>query len=423
MRARLSLSASILAIPLLVSALACTRELSPRGPQRLIEKTADGAPARVAEVEVKGQKRRALVASARYRLPIPREALLVFSLAAPTAAGEPHGFLRLRVRADGREVGERRINVRTERDLRATQLAFEGPDRVGLLELDLGLFQGSGEPLPVPEGLTLAVVDPVLVDVSARNDRQGVVFISIDTLRRDHVGLYGYGKPTTPNLDALGHEGLVCDDAVSVSSWTLPAHFSMMTSVEPAAHGAVHSKLAFNHRVPTLARTLREAGFATHAVTSHLYVSSEYGFHDGFDDLDYRYDRKGMEVADAALAFLDGVDRRPFFLFLHFYDPHWHYAPPQEELRVFEPEPYQGRMDGNWWRLKHWKKETTSPADLAHLLALYDGEIRYTDGQVNRVLRRLRDKGLARAHPRGRHLGPRGGVPRARELGAPADAV
>ena len=74
----------------------------------------------------------------------------------------------------------------------------------------------------MPQGLTLAVVEPLLLDREAIGSRRGVVFVSIDTLRRDHVGLYGYPKPTTPRLDALGREGTVFDDAVSVSSWTLP---------------------------------------------------------------------------------------------------------------------------------------------------------------------------------------------------------
>jgi arylsulfatase A-like enzyme len=248
----------------------------------------------------------------------------------------------------------------------------------------------------LPPGLTLAIADPMLLDRRALAERRGVVLISIDTLRRDHVGLFGYPKPTTPRLDALGREGAVFDDAVSVSSWTLPAHFTMMTSVEPATHGAVDGTHGFNHRVPTLGRLFREAGYVTHAITSHLYLSKEFGFDDGFDGLDYAYDRKGKDVADRALAFLDGVDDRPFFLFLHLYDPHWHYDPPPDLLRTFEPEPYRGQITGNWWTFRFWNRETTKPADMAHLMALYDGEIRYADGQIGRVLDRLAERGFDR---------------------------
>jgi hypothetical protein len=165
-------------------------------------------------------------------------ALLVLSLAAPSSGDDvPRGFFRLRVYADGREVGERQLNPRTVNGFRATSLAFDGPGRPGVLELELSLVKG-GEPQPVPPELTLAVADPLLLDLHALGPRRAVVLISIDTLRRDHVGLYGYAKPTTPRLDALGRDGSVFDDAVSVSSWTLPAHFSMVTSVDPATHGA-----------------------------------------------------------------------------------------------------------------------------------------------------------------------------------------
>ena len=372
----------------------CTRPPPTGSPQRLLELSSEGAPAQVADVRIGHNTRRALVASARYQLYLPKRALFVFALAAPSRSEETtRGFFRLRVRADGREVGERQLNPRAVAGFKATSVAFDGPGRMGTLELDLSLVKG-GELQPVPPELTLAVADPMLLDLATLGPRRGVVLVSIDTLRRDHVGLYGYPKPTTPRLDALGHQGLVCEDAVSVSSWTLPAHVSMMTAVEPAAHGATDMKHGFNHRVPTLGTVFRRAGWQTQAITSHLYVSPEYGFDDGFDALDYAYDRKALDVANRALDFLDDVGDRPFFLFLHFYDPHWHYAPPPELVPLFEPEPYPGKLTGSWWQLRNWTKDKTTPADLAHLLALYDGEIRYTDGQIARVLERLAARGL-----------------------------
>ena len=372
----------------------CTHPAPTRSPQRLLDLSAEGAPAKVADIQIGHDTRHALVASARYQVYLPARALLVFALAAPSRNEEAaRGFFRLRVRADGRDVGERQLNPRAVAGFKAMSLGFEGSGRTGTLDLDLTLEKG-GEAQPVPPEVTLAVADPLLLDLGALGPRRGVVLISIDTLRRDHVGLYGYPKPTTPRLDALGRQGLVCDDAVSVSSWTLPAHVSMMTSVEPAAHGAIDMKHGFNHRVPTLGTVFRRAGWLTQAITSHLYVSPEYGFDDGFDALDYAYDRKGLDVANHALEFLDGVGDRPFFLFLHFYDPHWHYAPPPELVPIFEPEPYTGTLTGSWWQLRNRTRDQTTPADLAHLLALYDGEIRYTDGQVARVLERLRARAL-----------------------------
>ena len=392
-RGRLSLL--VLLLPLIAPTATCIREAPPHAPQRLLRIAPEGASPTIAAVVAGGVERQALLSSARYRVHLPTKALLAFSLAAQAPPdAETRGFLYLTVRADGKEVGERRINLRTERSFRDATLEFDGPGRRGLLELELSLRSGSGQPRPVPPGTTLAVADPLLLDTSGLADRRGVILISIDTLRRDHLGLYGYDKPTSPALDALGRQGLVADDAVSVSSWTLPSHFSMVTSLEPAAHGAIDNGHTFNRRAPTLAVMFREAGWLTHAVTSHLYVSEQYGFDEGFEALDYAFDRRAREVADRAISFLDRVGPRPFFLFLHLYDPHLNYNPPPETLRILEPEPYTGGMKGNRSSFARRTRASTDPRDLAHLLALYDAEIRHADDELGRVFARLRDLGL-----------------------------
>ena len=98
----------------------------------------------------------------------------------------------------------------------------------------------------------------------------------------------------------------------------------------------------FTGRVPTLPALLRSAGYATQAVTSHLYVSGVYGLDQGFDRLDFHQDRRATDVANRAIDLVDRFGDRPFFLFLHFYDPHWHYDPP-EEVRALFGERYDGR--------------------------------------------------------------------------------
>lgn len=354
-----------------------------------------GTPPATGVIRIAGVERQALLSSARYRAFLPTRAVLAFSLAAKAPA-EIDGFLHLRVVADGKELAQRRINLRTERGFRDTTVEFDGPGRTGLLEFDLSYRSGSGRPRALPEDLTLAVAEPLLLDVSRLDDRRGVILVSIDTLRRDHVGLYGHDKPTTPTIDALGGLGLVAEDAVSVSSWTLPSHISMVTSLEPAAHGAVDQDHAFDRRSPTLAAVFQQAGWLTHAVTSHLYVSQKYGFDEGFDALDYQFDRPAREVADRAITFLDRVGPRPFFLFLHFYDPHLDYQPPPTTLEIMEPEPYVGDVEGNRKSLYgHRGRTNIEPRDLAHILALYDGEIRNVDDELGRVLSRLQGLGLA----------------------------
>jgi arylsulfatase A-like enzyme len=147
--------------------------------------------------------------------------------------------------------------------------------------------------------------------------------------------------------------------------------------------------------VPTLAAVLRGAGYATQAVTSHLYVSETYGLADGFEHLDFQQDRKATEVVERAIDRLDRLGDRPFFLFLHFYDPHWHYDPPADRLALFETS-YTGQLTGLWQDFSRRDPRRLSPADLAHLLALYDGEIRYVDDELGRLLDHVKARGLDR---------------------------
>jgi arylsulfatase A-like enzyme len=247
----------------------------------------------------------------------------------------------------------------------------------------------------MPPDMVLAVSEPVIHDLDAYGRAKGIVLVSIDTLRRDHVGAYGYRAPTTPRLDALAREGMIADDAVSVSSWTLPSHLSMLTSVDPAVHGGTDLRHGFGERVPTLPALLRSAGYATQAVTSHLYVSGVYGLDQGFDRLDFHQDRRATDVANRAIDLVDRFGDRPFFLFLHFYDPHWHYDPP-EAVRALFAKPYAGAITGHWRDFSARTPAQVSRADLDHLLALYDAEIRYTDDEVGRLLDHLAARGALR---------------------------
>ncbi len=305
------------------------------------------------------------------------------------------GWYRLRVRAGDRIVLEHTLNPRAARGWRDFSVSLEGLGRVAIVGFELRLADRDGADVPCPPGLVLGVSDPTVHDLDDYGKAKGVLLVSIDTLRRDHVGAYGYAPPTTPRLDALAREGVFCEDAVSSSSWTLPAHLSMFTSVDPGAHGGVDMSHGFNHAVPTLAALLRQAGFATEAVTSHLYVSPVYGLDDGFDHLDFRQDRKATDVANRAVDVLDRIGDRPFFLFLHFYDPHWHYDPPESTRRIFD-KAYAGTITGRLQDFSRRSRSNVSAADLAHLIALYDGEIRYVDDELARVFDHLRARGLER---------------------------
>jgi arylsulfatase A-like enzyme len=384
----------ILALALVVTGC---RGSSFEGPHPLLrDLPLDGRAARTGAITTGGEARPALLASARYRVPLPRRPLLTFGVGTSYAGeGEAPGWYRLAVRVDGRSLSERTVNPRASHGWKDLSLPLEGLGGEATIEFELRFTDRDGRDIPLPADLLLGVADPTIHDLDDYGRAKGVVLVSIDTLRRDHVGVHGYAEPTTPRLDALARGGILCDDAVSTSSWTLPAHLSMLTSVDPGAHGGTDMSHGYNRRVPTLASMMRKAGFATQAVTSHLYVSAVYGLDDGFDNLDFHQDRRAAEVADRAIEILDRVGDRPFFLFLHLYDPHWHYDPPEAQRRLFD-QPYTGTLTGIWQDFSKRDRATVTAADLDHLLALYDGEIRYADDEIGRVLDHLKARGLDR---------------------------
>lgn len=371
---------------------ACSRPPAFQGPRSLLQRQGAGGP-RVGSVTLEGDARPALLETASFQTALPARPLLTFGIGCSFPSGtEPPGWLRVQVRAAERVLAERTLNPRALRGWRDLSVPLEGLGSSTTLTFSVALSTREGQPIPVPPDMVLAVSEPVIHDLDAYGRAKGILLVSIDTLRRDHVGAYGYGPPTTPRLDALAREGLIADDAVSVSSWTLPSHVSMLTSVDPAIHGATDMRHGFGGGVPTLPALLKSAGFATQAVTSHLYVSSVYGLDHGFDRLDFHQDRRATDVANRAIDLVDRFGDRPFFLFLHFYDPHWHYDPP-EAVRALFGKPYAGAITGLWGDFSKRTPASVTRADLDHLLALYDGEIRYTDDEVGRVLDHLSARG------------------------------
>ena len=376
--------------------LGCPAPGPPQGPRSLLLEKTGGARSLADVISIGDESREALLATQSWRLAFPRQAILTFGVGARfDGPGEIPGWGRFVVAIDGREIANETVNPRVAHDWKDVTVEIDSPPREGVLSIAVRFTDKDGRDLPQPPELRLAVSDPVIHDRAAYGLRRGVILISVDTLRRDHVGAYGYPKPTSPTLDALAGTGLLAEDAVSVSSWTLPAHLSMLTSVLPGTHGGTSQKQGFNRSVPSVAEILKGRGFATHAVTSHLYVSKTYGVEAGFDSLNFRQDRLAANVANHAMDLVDRFGDRPFFIFLHFYDPHWHYSPPEGVLRLFESS-YAGALTGNLKSFQKLGPEQVKPADLDHLLALYDGEIRYTDNEIGRLISHLKEREVFR---------------------------
>ena len=182
-----------------------------------------------------------------------------------------------------------------------------------------------------------------------------VLLVTIDTLRADRVGAYGDAGARTPHLDRLAAEGLLFETALAVAPLTLPAHATLLTGLLPPAHGVRHNGMfRLGDAPPTLAERFRDAGYATGAVVAAAVLHRRYGLARGFDHYDDAafeaeatgtgYAKRGArEVTDAARAWLADAPR-PFFLWVHYYDPHAPYAPPPPFRERFAHDPYAGEV-------------------------------------------------------------------------------
>ena len=233
---------------------------------------------------------------------------------------------------------------------------------------------------------------------------KNVVLVSIDSLRADHLHCYGYPRPTSPTLDRLAAEGARFATAYSVSSWTLPSHATMLTGLYPLSHVAIESNRRISPHAPTLATELRRTGFATAGFVSYEFLRRRYGFDTGFDlyddfttDLDTeaeeRTARTGPRLNQQIIPWIEAHHDRPFFLFVHYFDVHWDYDPPPPYDTMFDPD-YEG---------PDLRPYLDNPAihrgmpkrHLEHLIALYDGEIRFTDDVLRQVVESLERSGIA----------------------------
>ena len=205
-----------------------------------------------------------------------------------------------------------------------------------------------------------------------------VVIITLDTTRADRIGAYGDRHAMTPNLDRLAQEGVLFEQAVTAAPLTLPAHSTMFTGLLPPRHGVRdNGGYVLDPRHTTLAKSLKDAGFNTGAFVGAFVLDAKWGLNQGFDTYVDKFDvskyksislgdvaRRADEVVDNAMPWLEKHGGGRFFAWLHFYDPHSPYDPPEPFKSQFRDRPYAG-------------------------------EIAFVDHQLGRVLRWLDTKGLA----------------------------
>jgi arylsulfatase A-like enzyme len=227
-----------------------------------------------------------------------------------------------------------------------------------------------------------------------------LLLVVVDTLRADHLGCYGYARPTSPAIDALAARGVRVERAYATAPWTKPSLGSILTGLYPSAHGATGVRDVLSASVPTLAELLTKRGFDTGGVVSHLFAGSAAGFQRGFRHF-RQSEAKGHAhvstgaVTDQAIETLDrlAAGGRRFFLLVHYFDPHYRYLRHPEV--GFAP-PSAGRLDGsrNFPAIQAMRASLDRD-EIEFLRALYDEEIRHTDTGIGRLLRAFDERGLA----------------------------
>jgi arylsulfatase A-like enzyme len=255
-------------------------------------------------------------------------------------------------------------------------------------------------------GLLIALC-PSLFTCGRQAEPYNVLLIGVDTLRPDHLGCYGYERPTSPNIDRLAAEGVLLEKTVSQCPWTLPSFATALTSLYPSQHGAGINMSTMRTSFPTLAEILRDSGYSTGAVINVSVLRPEFGVDRGFDHYDVaepNVRRTADEVTRIALDWIDLNRDKPFFAFVHYFDPHLSYAPPAPYDTLFDPG-YRGRVGRSFERddyldLKSVLLEQTDQqtgADWNHIRALYDGEIAFTDEAIGKLLAGIADRGLTKS--------------------------
>jgi choline-sulfatase len=244
-----------------------------------------------------------------------------------------------------------------------------------------------------------------------------VLLLTVDTLRADALRTYAPTAPPTPAISTLAGDSVVFERAISSAPWTLTAFASILTGLSPD----VHQTLTFASRVPdacpTLAEHLRDAGYRTAAIGHNPFLNPAYNLHRGFGQYTMfprqRNGSIGAQVlsdlfparfspqvgttglTDMALGWLERNAERPFFLWLHYFDPHLPYEPPDEYLPQRRPPTGMGaRVEQEMLLSVRQGYFVPTREDVAWVRGLYDGEVRHVDANIGRVIARLKSLGI-----------------------------
>ncbi|MBN1826194.1 MAG: sulfatase [Candidatus Eisenbacteria bacterium] len=237
---------------------------------------------------------------------------------------------------------------------------------------------------------------PLLAGCGSGDERPHVILVTLDTTRKDHLSPYGNGWIATPTLEAVAAEGALFENAFAPIPMTRPSHASMFTGLYPRSHGVRNNTRTLYGDRPMLAPLFSGAGYATYGVVSTGLFREESGFTRGFENFTEKSDplQGAATTVDRAIEFLrEGAEGgRPFFLWVHLFDPHFPYGPPGGWADRYGRDAYPGMIAATLEELARGTAETggdvTGPM-LERIRGLYAGEVSYMDEELGRLIREI----------------------------------
>lgn len=253
----------------------------------------------------------------------------------------------------------------------------------------------------------LSLILTIGVKYYSKNYKPNIVLIIIDTLRADHLGCYGYERDTSPNIDKLARNGVMFTQAISQAGFTLPSIASILTGkyVGPREFPNPNKNYSLKEQIITLPEILKEYGYKTAAFTGGGYLSSIYGFNQGFDIYEDSKDWIGLEgLLPLVYKWLEQNKNEKFFSFLHTYDVHAPFDPPEPFKNMYVSN-YQGQFKDIFLDYRLFRKINglekqenlikLTKDDIDYIVAQYDGGIRYVDTLVGNLIDKLGKLGLS----------------------------
>ena len=231
--------------------------------------------------------------------------------------------------------------------------------------------------------------------ITGASDRPNIVLISLDTVRPDHLGCYGYPRQTTPNLDRLAAGSVRFTNVWVQAPWTLPSHMSLFTSLPPSRHRVDSISRVLSQQIPTWPQLLQQAGYHTAALVNNGQMRAHWGFSRGFELWqEYEVDTPAANcesITGQALHWLSSAPQDPWLLFLHYFDAHDPYEAPDTWREKFDVT-----LTGSVARQLAWEgRRPESPVRNSHLrdqlVAAYDAEIAWLDHELGRLLPAIDD--------------------------------